>query len=169
MTSTAEARTPASGHILVVEDDREMARFLDQLLSEERIASRAVGDEVVEGRGCLAAQHVPHEALERRRIEWHHLDHARARGTDPGGSRIAARDVPRLTKFVLALPIAMDPVARRRPLGPVHRLARSHGLSAYDGAYLELAIRHGIPIATLDADLRAAARAEGVGVFAEGG
>ena len=35
MTSTAEARSPVSGRILVVEDDREMARFLDQLLSEE--------------------------------------------------------------------------------------------------------------------------------------
>lgn len=83
--------------------------------------------------------------------------------------RIAARDVPRLTKFVLALPIAMDPVARRRPLGSVHRLARSHGLSAYDAAYLELAVRHGIPIATLDSPLRSAARAEGVGVFADEG
>ena len=82
--------------------------------------------------------------------------------------RIAARDVAGLTKFVLALPIAVDPVARRRPLGSVHRLARSHRLSAYDAAYLELAIRYGIPIATLDSPLREAARAEGVGVFAEG-
>jgi predicted nucleic acid-binding protein len=67
---------------------------------------------------------------------------------------------------VLALPIAVDPVARRRPLDSIHRLGRSHGLSAYDAAYLELAVRHGIPIATLDADLRGAAEAEGVGILA---
>ena len=35
MKSTAEARNPNAGRILVVEDDREMARFLEQILSEE--------------------------------------------------------------------------------------------------------------------------------------
>src|SRR3954466_9842033 len=33
-------------------------------------------------------------------------------------------------------------------------LARAHRLTAYDAAYLELAIREGVPLATLDADLR---------------
>jgi predicted nucleic acid-binding protein len=79
--------------------------------------------------------------------------------------RIEAGDVSRLAKFVLALPIAVDPVARRRPVDSIHRLGRSHGLSAYDAAYLEVAVRYGIPIATLDSDLRAAAEAEGVGVL----
>ncbi len=79
--------------------------------------------------------------------------------------RLEPSDVPRLTKFLLALPIAVDPVARRRPLDSIHRLGRSHGLSAYDAAYLELAVRYGIPIATLDTDLRAAAEAEGVGIL----
>ena len=45
------------------------------------------------------------------------------------------------------------------------RLARSHGLSVYDAAYLELALREAIPIATLDAQLTAAARAEGSGLI----
>lgn len=79
--------------------------------------------------------------------------------------RIEPGDVSRLAKFVLALPIAVDPVARRRPVDSIHRLGRSHGLSAYDAGYLELAVRYGIPIATLDSDLRVAAEAEGVGVF----
>jgi predicted nucleic acid-binding protein len=83
--------------------------------------------------------------------------------------RIEPGDVSRLTKFVLALPIAVDPVARRRPLDSIHRLGRSHGLSAYDAAYLELAVRYGIPIATLDSDLRVAAEAEGVGTLAVAG
>jgi predicted nucleic acid-binding protein len=43
----------------------------------------------------------------------------------------------------------------------VMRLARTHGLSVYDASYLELAIREAIPLATLDAQLSTAARAEG--------
>lgn len=43
------------------------------------------------------------------------------------------------------------------------RLARFHGLSFYDAVYLELARRQGLPLATLDADLGAAAVVEGVG------
>ena len=44
------------------------------------------------------------------------------------------------------------------------RLARSHRLTAYDAAYLELALRKGAPLATLDRRLAEAARAEGVSV-----
>lgn len=40
-------------------------------------------------------------------------------------------------------------------------LARAHRLTAYDAAYLELAIREGLPLATLDGDLRKAAAAAG--------
>jgi predicted nucleic acid-binding protein len=45
-------------------------------------------------------------------------------------------------------------------------LARAHRLSAYDAAYLELALRRGLPLATLDDKLRAAASALGVPAFA---
>ncbi len=44
----------------------------------------------------------------------------------------------------------------------VLRLARAHKLTVYDAAYLELAARHGIPLATLDTDLARAAHAEGI-------
>ncbi|MEQ1856466.1 MAG: type II toxin-antitoxin system VapC family toxin [Longimicrobiales bacterium] len=80
--------------------------------------------------------------------------------------RIDSGDVPRLARFLLALPIAVDPVARRRAVESIHRMGRAHRLSAYDAAYLELAVRHGIPIATLDSELRVAAEAEGVGILA---
>ena len=40
-------------------------------------------------------------------------------------------------------------------LTPPH-LARAHNLSAYDAAYLELAIRRGLPLACLDGKLKAA-------------
>jgi len=42
------------------------------------------------------------------------------------------------------------------------RLARTHGLSAYDALYLELSVRQQRPLATLDRKLRAAAQAEGI-------
>jgi predicted nucleic acid-binding protein len=41
-------------------------------------------------------------------------------------------------------------------------LAEHHGLSVYDAAYLEIASRRKIPLATLDPQLRAAATSEGV-------
>jgi predicted nucleic acid-binding protein len=39
-----------------------------------------------------------------------------------------------------------------------------HRLSAYDAAYLELALREGVPLAALDPRLDAAARAAGVAI-----
>ena len=45
-------------------------------------------------------------------------------------------------------------------------LARRHRLTVYDAAYLELAMRERVPLATLDAALAAAARREGVAVLA---
>jgi predicted nucleic acid-binding protein len=51
----------------------------------------------------------------------------------------------------------------------VMRLARTHGLTAYDAAYLELALRRGLQLATLDQRLAAAAHTEGISVAGEGG
>ncbi len=44
-------------------------------------------------------------------------------------------------------------------------LAADHDLTFYDALYLELAIRHNLPLATLDTDLARAAGARGVEVF----
>jgi predicted nucleic acid-binding protein len=50
----------------------------------------------------------------------------------------------------------------------VLRLARAHRLSVYDAAYLELAQREGLPLATLDDDLGKAAVTEGVSLVSRG-
>ena len=44
-------------------------------------------------------------------------------------------------------------------------LAEKHALTAYDAVYLELALRTGLPLATLDGPLRKAAKDEGVRVL----
>lgn len=46
-------------------------------------------------------------------------------------------------------------------------LARRHRLSVYDASYLELALRLGLPLATLDKELREAAVASGVTLLGE--
>ena len=50
-------------------------------------------------------------------------------------------------------------------IGSVMAVARRHGLTAYDAAYLELALRRGIPLATYDAALRRAATEAGVALL----
>jgi predicted nucleic acid-binding protein len=45
-------------------------------------------------------------------------------------------------------------------------LTRRHGLTVYDAAYLELALRAALPLATLDMALVRAARTEGVQLIA---
>jgi predicted nucleic acid-binding protein len=59
-------------------------------------------------------------------------------------------------------------VVHEGPVAPLDnlRLALRHGLSSYDGAYLQLAIELKLPLATRDEPLRAAAQAAGVGVAA---
>ena len=46
------------------------------------------------------------------------------------------------------------------------QLARRYKLSSYDTSYLELALRLGLPLATLDEDLQKAAKKAGVKQFA---
>lgn len=56
-----------------------------------------------------------------------------------------------------SLPITTDGETTNKALNRTLNLARSYKLSSYDAAYLELAIRKSLPIATLDTDLRKAA------------
>jgi predicted nucleic acid-binding protein len=63
------------------------------------------------------------------------------------------------------MPITVD---ERPPMMSSHAiiaLGREHELSAYDAAYLELAVRNAAPIATLDDKLTDAARTSGAGLW----
>ena len=60
------------------------------------------------------------------------------------------------------LPISVDPETDRHVWSGTMLLAERHKLTLYNAAYLELAQRRGIPLATLDTELRQAASAEGM-------
>jgi predicted nucleic acid-binding protein len=60
------------------------------------------------------------------------------------------------------LPIRLEPPGDD---ASIMTLARTRSLTVYDAAYLELARREGLPLATVDHDLEKAAIAEGVGLF----
>jgi len=85
------------------------------------------------------------------------------------GERRKRLDEARSQRFITlleSLPIIVDDETGHRAFGDIVHLARAHQLSAYDAAYLELAIRRGLPLATLDDKLKAAAKAVGVLLFA---
>lgn len=60
------------------------------------------------------------------------------------------------------LPIRVDAETDGNAWGATLRLAVQHRLTLYDAAYLELAQRRRLPLATLDKELRAAVIAEGM-------
>jgi len=63
------------------------------------------------------------------------------------------------------LDIDIDSDAPARAFAHLLPLCRTHQLTSYDAMYLELAVRRGLPLATLDADLRKAAKALGVALL----
>ena len=64
-----------------------------------------------------------------------------------------------------AAPIECDGDTHLRALSETLALARRYGLSSYDASYLELALRRGLPLASLDKGLTKAARRAGVKRF----
>ena len=79
--------------------------------------------------------------------------------------RLKQPEIMRFVALLESLPIAEDHQTVGESVANVLPVARNYGLSAYDAAYLELAIRHNSPLATLDADLQKAARRAGLGAL----
>ena len=63
------------------------------------------------------------------------------------------------------LPIRIDAETDTHAWGATLRLSERHRRTLYDACYLELALRRGLPLASLDTELRAAAQAEDVVVL----
>jgi predicted nucleic acid-binding protein len=72
--------------------------------------------------------------------------------------RLSRENAQEILQLMQQLPIAIDPTPTKDTTASVLQLGRQHGLAAYDAAYLELAIRQELLLATLDLKLDAAAR-----------
>jgi len=75
--------------------------------------------------------------------------------------RISQADATQFLSLVRSLPISVDGDTSDAAIDRVMSLARACELSSYDASYLELALRAGVPIATLDSKLTTAARNHG--------
>jgi predicted nucleic acid-binding protein len=79
--------------------------------------------------------------------------------------RCSQADTTRWLSYLSGLPILVDHATEAHAWSDTLNLARQQGLTSYDAAYLELAMRQGVPLATLDTKLKAAAGAVGVALY----
>ena len=79
--------------------------------------------------------------------------------------RVTVAQVTSLLSRIAELPISVDPVRVDRAFERILSFARQEQLTEYDAAYLELALRESLPLATLDDRLRQAARSAGIALF----
>jgi len=79
--------------------------------------------------------------------------------------RLDASDSSQFIALLSELPIMVDQEPPARMFSEIFTLAREYDLSAYDASYLDLAIKRGVPIATLDNRLLTAAKQNNVSVM----
>ena len=78
--------------------------------------------------------------------------------------RLKRSDMEQRLELLAALPITIDGDTASHAWTDTLLLARAERLTLYDAAYLELAVRRDVELATLDRELRRAARKMGVAV-----
>jgi len=79
--------------------------------------------------------------------------------------RITPAETARFLAILATFPITVDDETVAHAWLDTMHLARAQNLSSYDAAYLELALRRGLPLAALDGKLKTAAQAVGVPLF----
>ena len=79
--------------------------------------------------------------------------------------RASQADITEALALVAALPVECDDETTQRAFSDTAALARQYGLTLYDAAYLELAMRRGAALASTDAALCKAAKAAGVPIL----
>jgi predicted nucleic acid-binding protein len=75
---------------------------------------------------------------------------------------IREADSVRFISLLAQLPIFVEYESPEKAMKDLLGLARAHNLSSYDASYLDLAMRKGLPLATLDGKLRKAAESTNV-------
>lgn len=79
--------------------------------------------------------------------------------------RIGEAGSTRFITLLSELPIIVEQEQPERMIKEIFALARKHKLSSYDASYLDLAMRKGLPIATQDKNLLAAAKRSKVSIL----
>ena len=79
--------------------------------------------------------------------------------------RTTEAKVTAFLSLLAQLPIVIDDETSARAWRETLNLARAHNLSVYNAAYLELALRRGLPIASADGKLKTAAFTVGIKEF----
>jgi predicted nucleic acid-binding protein len=118
------------------------------LADEAQHQINAVADAIRDGR-CIAPAIWPWEIAN---LIWKALRSGRMTTTELD---IALKGIEKLS-------ISIEPESVNYALRQTLDLANRYGLTAYDAAYLELAVRVKAELATYDTDLRDAALAEGI-------
>ncbi|OGT45571.1 MAG: hypothetical protein A3E82_00395 [Gammaproteobacteria bacterium RIFCSPHIGHO2_12_FULL_38_11] len=72
--------------------------------------------------------------------------------------KLTALEVAEFKEFLVELPIYVDHETSLRTMGSIYTLAKTEKLTVYDAAYLEIAMRESIPLATFDKALKNAAK-----------
>lgn len=120
---------------------------------EEAQKSFEISERIASGEGGIVPAFWPHEVLN-------------ALLTGERRKRLTRELTQSFIEDLSRLPIDVDmPATLANVFRDTQLLCRKHGLTAYDAAYLEIALRSGYSLATVDRDLRTAAIAEGVEVL----
>jgi predicted nucleic acid-binding protein len=110
-----------------------------------------------------AHKRITHDSAVTRTLWWYELRNIMIVNERRG--RLGSAKTARAPTLLRELPVTIDADVEEDAL---MQLARRHRLTVYDAAYLELALRKGHPLATLDVALSVAARAETVHLIGEG-
>ena len=113
-----------------------------------------------EGAAAEAIRKITESGAVVPQVWWYELRNALLMSERRG--RIAPQQVAETLADFAALGIEMD---SGHDEGGILALARRHALTVYDAAYLEVAFRRSLPLATLDRRLAEAAAAEGIAVI----
>ena len=119
---------------------------------ENAALAQHVADRFKQGDTALAPSFWPHEVLnallagEKRR-------------------RISTVLVREFLNELEALPVTLEQFSAEAVFSRIQSLSRKHSLTAYDAAYLDLALDRSLPLATLDDDLIGACKKAGVGLL----
>ena len=94
-----------------------------------------------------------------------HLELANALLQAERKGRISASEIAQRLDLIAQMPLETDPQTAGRAWNETLSLARTHKLTSYDAAYLELASRKGAALATKDKLLASAAQQLGVAIL----